>query len=113
VVRRFVRLAELRRDGLSLTHEGRAVTDEHRLVYYQGRLVTQAPYLDVDAATFDASDYADLPSVVGSRFFVADVARVGGGGTTIIEINDGGHAILPPRCEPAELYEAMLDDPPR
>jgi len=113
VVRRFVTLAPLAVGGVPLTHEGRPVTDEHRLFFYQGRLVAQAPYLDVDTAPIDGSRWADLPRLVGSRFFVADVARLAGGGTTVIEINDGGHAMLPPRLEPAELYGAIVDDPPR
>lgn len=105
VIRRFVELAHLR----GYTPDGRRVPDEHRLVFWNGELVCHAPIYDVDANFAEARSFAWLGDLVDSPFFVADVARLASGGFTIIELNDGGSAMLPERLDPRELYRAIAD----
>jgi hypothetical protein len=38
---------------------------------------------------------------------MADVARLAGGGHTIIEINDGGSATLLGQMDPRDVYRAL------
>jgi hypothetical protein len=90
------------------TAEQRRVTDEHRLVFWEGRLVCHAPYLDVDETLDEAADFAWLGDTIDSPFFTADVARLAGGGNTVIEINDGGCSVLPEQMDPRDLYRAIL-----
>jgi len=87
----------------------RPVADEHRLVFWEGRLVAHAPYDDVESRLepHEASAYAFLGRVLSSPFFTADVARLAAGGTTIIEINDGGSSTLPEQMDPRVLYRAL------
>jgi hypothetical protein len=103
VIKKYLDLATLP----GVTPEQRRVTDEHRLVFWQGRIVAHAPYYDVDAPPLDPEDFAFLGEVIGSPFFTADVARLTGGGTTIIELNDGGCSVLPERMDPRDLYRAI------
>ncbi len=105
VIRRFVELASLR----GFTPEGRRVPDEHRLVFWNGELVCHAPIYDVDATFEAARSFEWLGELVDSPFFVADVARLASGGFTVIELNDGGSAVLPERLDPRELYRAIAD----
>jgi hypothetical protein len=84
------------------------VTDEHRLVFWEGELVAHAPYYDVDATLADPDAFAFLGRVIGSPFFTADVARLATGGYTVIEINDGGSSSLPEQMDPRDVYRAML-----
>jgi hypothetical protein len=90
------------------TPEQRRVTDEHRLAFWQGRLVAHAPYYDVDALLDDPDQFVFLGEAIGSPFFMADVARLEAGGYTVIEINDGGSSVLPERLDPRDLYRALL-----
>lgn len=89
--------------------EQRRVTDEHRLVFWEGALVAHAPYYDaeseLDARALQA--FAFLGDVIGSPFFTADVARLAAGGTTVIEINDGGCSVLPELLDPRDLYRRI------
>ena len=103
VVKKYLELATLP----GWTPERRRVTDEHRLVFWEGRLVAHAPYYDVDAALDDPAQFEFLGRAIGSPFFAADVARLASGGYTVIEINDGGCAVLPERMDPRELYRAV------
>ena len=105
VVRRYLELATLP----GWLPEQRRVTDEHRLVFWEGRLVAHAPYYDVDSTLADPGQFAFLGSSIDSPFFTADVARLVDGGYTVIEINDGGCSVLPEQMDPRELYRAMLD----
>jgi hypothetical protein len=105
VIRRFVELAPLR----GFTPDGRRVPDEHRLVFWNGELVAHAPIYDVDASFDDARAFEWLGDEVDSPFFVADVARLSAGGFTVVELNDGGSAILPERLDPRELYRAIAE----
>ncbi len=104
VVKKFLELATLP----GWTPEQRRVTDEHRLVFWEGRLVAHAPYYDVDATLPCPEAFAFLGDAIGSPFFVADVARLASGGYTVIEINDGGCAVLPEQMDPRELYRAIV-----
>jgi hypothetical protein len=103
VIRKYLELATLP----GWTPERRRVTDEHRLVFWEGRLVAQAPYYDVDAESLPEAPFAFLGDILGSPFFTADVARLAAGGTTIIEINDGGCSILPEQMDPRDLYRVV------
>ncbi len=105
MISRFVELAHLR----GFTPDGRRVPDEHRLVFWNGELVAHAPIYDVDASFDDARAFEWLGDEVDSPFFVADVARLSAGGFTVIELNDGGSAILPERLDPRELYRAIAE----
>jgi hypothetical protein len=104
VVKKFLELATLP----GWTAEQRRVTDEHRLVFWEGTLVAHAPYYDVDAALDDPGQFAFLGGALASPFFTADVARLATGGYTVIEINDGGSSTLPEQLDPRELYRAVL-----
>jgi hypothetical protein len=88
--------------------EQRRVPDEHRLVFWEGRLVAHAPYYDVESTLERPASFAFLGRVIGSPFFTADVARLASGGYSVIEINDGGSSILPERLDPRELYRAVI-----
>src|SRR5262249_42685883 len=100
VVRKYLELATLP----GWTPERRRVTDEHRVVFFDGRLIAHAPYYDVDATLDEPGQFAWLGDAIASPFFVADVARLAAGGYTVIECNDGGAAVLPERMDPRELY---------
>ena len=104
VVKKFLELATLP----GWTPEQRRVTDEHRLVFWEGRLVAHAPYYDVDSALSDPRQFDFLGRAISSPFFTADVARLAGGGYTVIEINDGGSSILPEQMDPRDFYRAVL-----
>ena len=104
VVKKYLELATLP----GWTPERRRVTDEHRLVFWEGRLVAHAPYYDVEAALEDPALLAFLGRIIGSPFFTADVARLASGGYTVIEINDGGCSTLPEQMDPRALYRAIL-----
>ena len=103
VVKEYLELAVLP----GFTEERRRVTDEHRLVFWEGALVAHAPYSDVDAELPDPASFAYLGARLDSPFFVVDVARLASGGYTILEVNDGGSAILPERLDPRDLYRAI------
>ena len=107
VIRQHLELATLH----GWTPEGRRVTDEHRLVFWEGRLVDHAPYYDVDSTLADPAQFAFLGRIIDSPFFCADVARLARGGYTVIEINDGGCAVLPEQMDPRTLYRAVCDAP--
>jgi hypothetical protein len=84
------------------------VTDEHRLVFWEGRLAAHAPYHDVDSTLEDPSRFAFLGDAIDSPFFTADVARLASGGFTIVEINDGGCSVLPEQMDPRDLYRVIF-----
>lgn len=104
VVRQYVELATLP----GWLPEQRRVTDEHRLVFWEGRLVSHAPYYDADSTLDDPAQFAFLGRVIDSPFFTADVARLARGGYTVIELNDGGSSILPEQMDPRDVYRAMI-----
>ena len=106
VVRRFVDLATL-----PYMTEGRDVPDEHRIFFWNGRAVAQAPYYDIAADPVDLGRFDDLGDVVESPFFTADVARRADGDWTVVELNDGGSSGLPTGLDPWDLYDAILSDP--
>jgi hypothetical protein len=103
VVRSFVHLREIP----YATPAGPA-HDEHRLIFWRGRLVASAPYFDADVPPLDTRPYQRLGREIGSKFFTADVARLASGGTTVIEVNDGGCSTLPEQLDPRELYSALF-----
>ena len=103
VIKKYLVLARLGWRG----PEGRDLADEHRLVFWQGRLVAHAPYYGIEATLENAAQFAFLGSRIDSPFFTADVARLASGGYTVIEINDGGSSILPEQMDPRDLYRAF------
>jgi hypothetical protein len=103
VIKRYLELATLP----GWTADRRRVTDEHRLVFWDGRIVAHAPYLDVDSVLDDASEFAFLGQTLGSPFFTADVGRLAKGGWTVIEINDGGSSTFPEQLDPRSFYRAV------
>jgi hypothetical protein len=105
VIKRYLNLATLP----DWTPEQRRVPDEHRLVFWEGRLLAHAPYYDVDTQLDDPRQFAWLGRDIDSPFFTADVARLSAGGYTVIEINDGGSSILPEQMDPRDLYRQMMD----
>jgi len=104
VIRKYVQLA-----GLGYALPERPVADEHRLFFVDGKLAAHAPYHDVEAPPLDAGALRFLGRRVDSPFFSADVARLPGGGHTVIEINDGGVSTIPATMDPRLLYQALLD----
>ena len=104
VIRKFLELRML--PGV-WTAEQRRAPDEHRLVFWEGRLVAHAPYYDVDSPLGDLSRFDFLGDAIGSPFFTADVALLPGGGFTVIEVNDGGCSTLPEQMDPRDLYRAV------
>jgi ATP-grasp domain, R2K clade family 3 len=104
VIKRYLELATL----AGWAPERRRVTDEHRLVFWDGALVAHAPYYDVDAALDQPGQFAWLGETIGSPFFTADVARLASGGYTVLELNDGGCSTLPERMDPRDLYRRLL-----
>ena len=104
VVKKFLELAVI--PGVRM--EERPVTDEHRLVFWEGQLVAHAPYDDVESRLEKPEAFAYLGTVLSSPFFTADVARLASGGYTIIEINDGGSSTLPEQMDPRAVYRALL-----
>lgn len=104
VIRKYLDLATLP----GFLPEQRRVTDEHRLVFWEGRLVAHAPYYDVDSVLADPKQFAFLGRVIDSPFFTADVARLASGGYTVIELNDGGSSVLPEQMDPRDLYRAIV-----
>ncbi len=105
VIRKYLELATLP----GWTPERRRVTDEHRLVFWEGRLVAHAPYYDVETMLPDPHQFDWIGDVIDSPFFVADLARLAERDQwTVIETNDGGSAILPEAMDPRALYRALL-----
>jgi hypothetical protein len=105
VVKKFLELATLP----GWTPEQRRVTDEHRLVFWNGKIAAHAPYYDVDATLPNVEQFAFLGRRIASPFFTADVARLADGGYTVIEINDGGCSTLPEQMDPRDLYRILCD----
>jgi hypothetical protein len=104
VVKKFLELAALP----GWLPEQRRVADEHRLVFWRGKLVAHAPYYDVESNLETPSQFAFLGRRIGSPFFTADVARLANGGYTVVEINDGGCSTMPEQMDPRDLYRAVL-----
>jgi hypothetical protein len=104
VVKKYLDLATLP----GWTPDRRRVTDEHRLIFWEGRLVAHAPYHDVDSTLEDPGQFAFLGRTLSSPFFTADVARLAGGRWTIVEINDGGSSTFPEQLDPRGFYRAVV-----
>jgi len=103
VIKKYLELATLP----GWTPEQRRVTDEHRLVFWEGKLVAHAPYYDVESELEDPAQFAFLGRTIDSPFFTADVARLAAGGYTVIEVNDGGSSVLPEQLDPRDLYRCF------
>lgn len=103
VIRKFL---DLRPSGVRTTE--RRIPEEHRLFFWQGRLVAHAPYHPFAEPLVDVEAFRVLGRRIASPFFTADVAFPSEGGWTVVEINDGGVSTLPEELDPRALYEAIL-----
>jgi len=105
VIRAFVPL-----DRLPHHDAERLLFDEHRLLFWEGRIAAASPYND--DADAERPDYERLFSFLGERidapFFAADVARTEDGRWIVVEINDGGSVTLPDLLDPRELYAEII-----
>jgi hypothetical protein len=111
VIRKFMKLAELREYQHS---PDRPVCDEHRIFFFEGEPIAQAPYNDVDADPINLDEVRFLGKRIDSPFFTADIARTSEktqskNGLTVVEVNDGGVSTLPVQLDPRDLYEAIID----
>ncbi len=114
VVRSVVPLAPLpfRADASAIA--GGALYDEHRLFMVDGEVVAHAPYHDLDVEPPPLSQLwgelgmGKVLQTIPSPFFAVDVARMTDGRWTILELNDGGVATLPPAMDPRMIYDALL-----
>ena len=104
VVKQYLELATLP----AWTSDRRRVTDEHRLIFWEGDLVAHAPYHDVESTLDDPSQFAFLGRTLSSPFFTADVARLASAGWTVIEINDGGSSSFPEQLDPRDFYRSVV-----
>lgn len=102
VIRKFLDLATS-----SVRTVERRIPDEHRLFFWEGRLVAHAPYHPIGDPLRDVAPFEVLGSRIDSPFFTADVAFLAEGGWVVVEINDGGVSVLPEDLDPRALYEAI------
>ena len=100
VVRRFIPLAP--------AIGGDGERDEHRLLFWHGRLVASAPYHDVAGGEAVPARFATLGRTLDLPFFCADVARTLAGDWIVIELGDGGVSTLPPTMDPRDFYRAIV-----
>jgi hypothetical protein len=103
VIKQCQQLAPLR----ERSSDGQALFDEHRLVYWHGKLIAHAPQHDVAAELLNSAHFATIARSIPSPFFVMDIAKLVDGTYTIIEINDGGSVAWPELLDPREIYRAM------
>ncbi|MBZ0116739.1 MAG: ATP-grasp domain-containing protein [Sandaracinaceae bacterium] len=102
VIRKFLELAPS-----SVRTAERRIPDEHRLFFWEGKLICHAPYHDVGDPLDDVSQFSLLGRRIASPFFTADVAFLRDGGWIVVEINDGGVSSLPEQLDPRALYRAI------
>jgi hypothetical protein len=101
VVRRFVPLAHP--PGM------RGLADEHRLFFWEGRLVASAPYHDAPATSIVPATLHTLGRRIASPFISMDVARTVAGDWIVIEVGDGGVSTIPPLMDPRALYRRIAN----
>lgn len=102
VIRKFLDLATS-----SVRTRERRIPEEHRLFFWDGRLVAHAPYHPICDPLTDTSPFDVIGSRISSPFFTADVAFLSEGGWTLVEVNDGGVSVLPEDLHPRTLFEAI------
>lgn len=88
---------------------GQPICDEYRLFFWQGTLLTAAPYYDVGGKHTDFSEFAELGDAIDSQFFTVDVALLETGTWAVVEAGDGGVSTLPPLMDPREFYRALFE----
>lgn len=79
---------------------------EHRMFFWQGRLVAQAPY-DHGMEQLPPARFARLGRVIDSPFFSADLALTHAGTWIVLEIGDGGVSTLPPTVDVRAFYRSI------
>lgn len=104
VVRAALPLAPLAADS-----SGQPVYDEYRLFFWEGTILTAAPYDDVAGDETDFVQFEVLGERIASSFFTADVARLTTGKWAVIEVGDGGVSTLPPLVDPRAFYRTLFD----
>lgn len=79
---------------------------EHRMFFWRGRLIAEAPYHDGETINRPAR-FVNLARVVESPFFSADIALTDTGEWIVLELGDGGVSTLPPTLDPRAFYRAI------
>ncbi|MDX2088362.1 MAG: ATP-grasp domain-containing protein [Kofleriaceae bacterium] len=80
---------------------------EHRVFFWQGALVAEAPYLHDVEPQLPPSRFVRLGRVIDSPFFSADLALTHAGTWIVLEIGDGGVSTLPPTLDVRAFYRAI------
>lgn len=114
VIRQYVPLRRLDTDVCGLP-----ITEEYRLFFYKGQLVTGAFYWSSHSELLEQHKDLGIQQIptsfireVGVRsaeiadFVVVDVARTDEGGWIVVELNDGQMSGLS-ECDPDELYKNL------
>ena len=86
---------------------GYPLSEEYRLFFFRGRLLSGAPYDREGGSETDFDRFEEIADRFRSGFLTMDVARAADGGWLILEVGDGGVSLLPPRVEPEEFYRAL------
>jgi hypothetical protein len=93
---------------------GYPLCEEYRLFFFDGRLLSAAPYDRQGGGERDFTRFEEVARRFQSRFITVDVAKTADGGWLVLEVGDGGVSLLPPRVEPRAFYRALkerLDGP--
>lgn len=104
VVRPYLPLVQL-----AAPRSGPPVCEEYRLIFWRGQRILSMPYDELGGLPPDLSRYDVLADRIDSPFFVADVARQQSGDLTLLELNPGGCAGLPPQLHPIEFYSRIAE----
>lgn len=89
---------------------GMPTSREYRTFYWQGEPLISAPYWEQgdDSTDTPPTDlFLTLAQQVKSPFFSMDVAKLNGGGWTIMELGDGQVAGLPAMVQPEDFYQSL------
>jgi hypothetical protein len=113
VIRKFESLETVGRhpkSGMPLSHE-------YRTYVYQGKVLLQAPYWEVDYPKKVEPDpkfiemlIKEIGSKCGSQLYTIDTALKTDGSWTVIEIGDGQVSMLPDRADKDEFFRKLLGE---
>ena len=87
---------------------GGRIFEEYRLFFFHGMLLSASPYDRVGGAVANFEAFLDLPTVIRSPFFSADIGRTEIGELILIELGDGGVSQLPPTLKARQFYQDVL-----
>ncbi|QDG49553.1 hypothetical protein FIV42_02005 [Persicimonas caeni] len=107
VLRRYVEF-----ETLPTVDEGDAPSVlEYRLFFFDGRLVSLAPYWDESdypsALEVPVDRFGEVADRIDSRFFSMDVARTVDGEWLVVEVGDGQVSGLPERVDEDEFFAEL------